>query len=44
MVLLHLKAHEDTTMDTTRFSDDGDLPDDKEVGDVKVEGLKTHIN
>ena len=26
---------------TQQDSDDGDLPDDKEVGDVKVEGLKT---
>ena len=26
---------------TQQVSDDGDLPDDKEVGDVKVEGLKT---
>ena len=26
---------------TQQDSDDGDLPDDKEVGDLKVEGLKT---
>ena len=26
---------------TQQDSDDGDLPDDKEVGDVKVEGLNT---
>jgi hypothetical protein len=29
--------------DTTWSQDDGDLPDDKEVGDVKVEGLKTQL-
>ena len=34
------KAHADTLW-TQADSDDGDLPDDKEVGDVKVEGLKT---
>ena len=34
------KAHADTLW-TQAASDDGDLPDDKEVGDVKVEGLKT---
>ena len=34
------KAHADTLW-TQQDSDDGDLPDDKEVGDVKVEGLKT---
>ena len=28
---------------TQQDSDDGDLPDDKEVGDVKVEGLKTQL-
>jgi hypothetical protein len=33
------KAHADTTWS----QDDGDLPDDKEVGDVKVEGLKTQL-
>ena len=36
------KAHEDTLW-TQQDSDDGDLPDDKEVGDVKVEGLKTQL-
>ena len=34
------KAHADSLW-TQADSDDGDLPDDKEVGDVKVEGLKT---
>ena len=34
------KPHEDILF-TQQDSDDGDLPDDKEVGDVKVEGLKT---
>ena len=34
------KKHADTLW-TQADSDDGDLPDDKEVGDVKVEGLKT---
>ena len=34
------KAHADTLW-TQQDLDDGDLPDDKEVGDVKVEGLKT---
>jgi len=34
------KAHADTTW-SQQDSDDGDLPDDKSVGDVKVEGLKT---
>ena len=36
------KAHADTLW-TQEDSDDGDLPDDKEVGDVKVEGLKTQL-
>jgi len=36
------KAHADTTW-SQQDSDDGDLPDDKEVGDVKVEGLKTTL-
>jgi hypothetical protein len=36
------KAHADTLW-TQQDSDDGDLPDDKEVGDVKVEGLKTPL-
>jgi len=36
------KAHADTLW-TQQDSDDGDLPDDKEVGDVKVEGLKTQL-
>ena len=36
------KAHADTLW-TQADSDDGDLPDDKEVGDVKVEGLKTKL-
>ena len=34
------KAHADTNW-TQADSDDGDLPSDKSVGDVKVEGLKT---
>ena len=36
------KAHADTLW-TQADSDDGDLPDDKEVGDVKAEGLKTTL-
>ena len=36
------KAHADSLW-TQANSDDGDLPDDKEVGDVKVEGLKTQL-
>ena len=36
------KAHADTLW-TQQDSDDGDLPDDKEVGDVKTEGLKTKL-
>ena len=36
------KAHADTTW-SQQDSDDGDLPDDKEVGDVKTEGLKTQL-
>jgi hypothetical protein len=36
------KAHADSLW-TQQDSDDGDLPDDKEVGDVKVEGLKTTL-
>jgi len=36
------KAHADSLW-TQQDSDDGDLPDDKEVGDVKVEGLKTKL-
>jgi hypothetical protein len=36
------KAHADTLW-TQADSDDGDLPSDKEVGDVKVEGLKTQL-
>ena len=36
------KAHADTLW-TQADSDDGDLPDNKEVGDVKVEGLKTQL-
>ena len=36
------KAHADTLW-TQQDSDDGDLPDDKEVGDVKVEGLKKQL-
>ena len=31
----------DDSLWTQQDSDDGELPDDKEVGDVKVEGLKT---
>ena len=34
------RAHADTTW-SQQDSDDGDLPSDKSVGDVKVEGLKT---
>ena len=36
------KAHADSLW-TQQDSDDGYLPDDKEVGDVKVEGLKTQL-
>ena len=36
------KAHADTLW-TQQDSDDGDLPSDKSVGDVKVEGLKTTL-
>jgi len=36
------KAYADTLW-TQQDSDDGDLPSDKEVGDVKVEGLKTQL-
>ena len=36
------KAHADALW-TQQDSDDGNLPDDKEVGDVKVEGLKTQL-
>jgi len=36
------KAHADTLW-TQADSDDGDLPDDKEVGDIKTEGLKTQL-
>ena len=36
------KAHADTLW-TQSDSDDGDLPSDKSVGDVKVEGLKTQL-
>ncbi len=36
------KAHADTLW-TQQDSDDGDLPSDKSVGDVKVEGLKTNL-
>ena len=36
------KAYADSLW-TQADSDDGDLPDDKEVGDVKVEGLKTQL-
>ena len=36
------KAHADSLW-TQTDSDDGDLPSDKEVGDVKVEGLKTQL-
>ena len=36
------KAHADSLW-TQADSDDGDLPSDKEVGDVKTEGLKTTL-
>jgi hypothetical protein len=36
------KAHADTTW-SQDDKDNGDLPDDKSVGDVKVEGLKTTL-
>jgi len=36
------KRAEDTLW-TQQDSDDGDLPSDKSVGDVKVEGLKTNL-
>ena len=36
------KAHADTKW-TQADSDDGDLPSDKSVGDVKTEGLKTQL-
>ena len=36
------KAHADTTW-SQDDEDDGDLPSDKSVGDVKVEGLKTTL-
>ncbi len=36
------KAHADTTW-SQADSDNGDLPSDKSVGDVKVEGLKTKL-
>jgi len=36
------KAHADTTW-SQQDSDNGDLPDDKSVGDIKVEGLKTKL-
>jgi len=36
------KAHADTTW-SQDDEDNGDLPDDKSVGDVKVEGLKTKL-
>ena len=36
------KAHADTLW-TQEDSDNGLMPDDKEVGDVKVEGLKTQL-
>jgi hypothetical protein len=36
------KAHADSLW-TQADSDNGDLPDDKSVGDVKVEGLKTQL-
>ena len=36
------KAHADSLW-TQQDLDDGDLPSDKEVGDVKVEGLKTQL-
>ena len=40
--LLHLKLMQ-IALWTQEDSDDGDLPDDKEVGDVKTEGLKTQL-
>ena len=36
------KAHADTTW-SQQNSDDGDLPDDKSVGDVKTRGLKYNL-
>jgi hypothetical protein len=36
------KAHADTLW-TQQDSDDGDLPDDKEVGDIKTRGLKYNL-
>ena len=36
------KAHADTLW-TQQDSDDGDLPSDKSVGDIKEEGLKTQL-
>jgi len=36
------KAHADSLW-TQQDSDDGDLPDDKDVGDLKTEGLKTQL-
>ena len=36
------KAHADTTW-SQQDSDDGDLPDDKSVGDVKTRGLKYNL-
>ena len=36
------KAHADTTW-TQQDSDDGDLPDDKSVGDIKTRGLKYNL-
>ena len=36
------KAHADTLW-TQQDSDDGDIPSDKSVGDVKAEGLKTQL-
>jgi len=36
------KAHADTLW-TQADSDDGDLPDDKEVGDIKTRGLKYNL-
>ena len=36
------KAHADTTW-SQQDSDDGDLPDDKEVGDIKTRGLKYNL-
>ena len=36
------KTHADTTW-SQQDSDDGDLPSDKSIGDVKVEGLKTTL-